>query len=624
MATTGASTRISRLRSREPTVRAVPERKLKPRKVVATNRSSKKVNVSLRGRSLRVSKENASLRNSQTSAISRLRPRRNRKNYCEDSRLLQRYISPKQQDSVVVVEKLNLEGGKKVPVYKKPVEPSEKSSEDKNDVYDFKFDINDSREKATKKKKQGRKNINKGKGKIIKKTTRKKVTTRSKIIDREVIKPPESDANLSMEIAQSNPPSKFSIAVDSTKDIAKKIETLEIKTNIQMLEESVNKDAGEEIEPPRIDADIQTMEKSTENIMEMETLKTDTNVRAVGETTLPDRTFAGQIRKESTSKPRIISIENANNIVVTKTPPNNTEDSRPFRPKNIFDNKTLKEHNGTLRYSLLTKTLSPIVKTASNFDLGSPWRPPTLTFSQTKHFIQSTPYKNSETHKENKEKKRSTEMDKENMDVSKENKSQKDLERKKKTIGLRKKRVIQRKLPISENQAPEKVRAAAVSKSVRPAPVRVSLGEIKNLLQRPNVNGDNKQAVDQAHTEIDKPLGEQKNKQMVDFLNFSDTFDILSETERLSNIGNNAPLFMDLEPTHFSKPPQHSYRRKRAVKFDLSEASEDEEEKENVKTHTKKKKLTKSEKEHEKRINDWIKTVNTTFQEIEEHDLVIE
>jgi len=59
------------------------------------------------------------------------------------------------------------------------------------------------------------------------------------------------------------------------------------------------------------------------------------------------------------------------------------------------------------------------------------------------------------------------------------------------------------------------------------------------------------------------------------------------------------------------------------VKFDFSEDSADEE-KENVKLQSKKKKLTKSEKEQEKRINEWIKTVNTTFQEIEEHDLVIE
>lgn len=58
------------------------------------------------------------------------------------------------------------------------------------------------------------------------------------------------------------------------------------------------------------------------------------------------------------------------------------------------------------------------------------------------------------------------------------------------------------------------------------------------------------------------------------------------------------------------------------MKFDFSE--DDEEDKENVKLRTKKKKLTKSEKEQEKRINEWIKTVNTTFQEVEEHDLVIE
>lgn len=59
------------------------------------------------------------------------------------------------------------------------------------------------------------------------------------------------------------------------------------------------------------------------------------------------------------------------------------------------------------------------------------------------------------------------------------------------------------------------------------------------------------------------------------------------------------------------------------MRFDFSENSGDEE-KENVKSRTKKKKLTKADKENEKKINEWIKTVNTTFQEIEEHDLVIE
>lgn len=58
------------------------------------------------------------------------------------------------------------------------------------------------------------------------------------------------------------------------------------------------------------------------------------------------------------------------------------------------------------------------------------------------------------------------------------------------------------------------------------------------------------------------------------------------------------------------------------MRFDFSENSGEEEE--NMKLHTKKKKLTKSEKEQEKRINEWVKTVNSTFQEIEGHDLIIE
>lgn len=75
------------------------------------------------------------------------------------------------------------------------------------------------------------------------------------------------------------------------------------------------------------------------------------------------------------------------------------------------------------------------------------------------------------------------------------------------------------------------------------------------------------------------------------------------------------------------QPPQHSYKRKRAVNFDFSEDSgseEEKEEKKNVKHHIKKKKSTKSKKENEKRINEWIKTINSTFEEIDEYDLFIE
>lgn len=60
------------------------------------------------------------------------------------------------------------------------------------------------------------------------------------------------------------------------------------------------------------------------------------------------------------------------------------------------------------------------------------------------------------------------------------------------------------------------------------------------------------------------------------------------------------------------------------MKFDVSEDSGEEEEEKDVKSHIKKKKPTKSEKEREKRIEEWAKTINTTFQEIDEHSLIVE
>ncbi|XP_012539574.1 titin homolog [Monomorium pharaonis] len=614
-------------------------------KAVTTSKASMKVNVSTKGKHLGVSEKNTFLRKNKVSPRY-LRPRQNKKNYCEDSRLMEQFILPKQQDSTVVLEKLNVKDKhEKVPVYK--AMKSDKSSEDKIDVYDFKFDANDAMEKV--KKKQRKRNINREKGKISKKT-KKKVTAQPKRI--EIIESPEPNANVSVEFTQCDLPLESAVVVvESTKekeikkleiiaDVAKRTETSEMNADIQTAKESMSKDIEKDVEQG-IDANVQIAENSMEDTARnIETQRADTNIH--DETTLPRGTLARQIRKNNPSKPRIISVENANNIIVTKSPLN-TEDSRPFRPKNIFDNKTsLTESNLTLRNSLIfTKTLSPILKTTSTYDFGSPCRPPMLMFSKTKHFIQSTPYKDVETNKEikkinknsvetnkenvkiNKENmeidKENMEMVKENMDTNKENKGWRDKERKNKAVSLRKK-LVQKKLPILENKAPEKV-------PHKSGPVRVSLGEIKNLL-RSNNNEDNKQTeADQTYTDVSKSFVEQKNKQLADYLNFSDTFDVLSETERLSSVGNDVPLFMDLEPTHFSKPPQYSYKRKRAVKFDFSEDSSDNEEekdKENIKSRPKKKKHIKSETEQEKRINEWVKTVNSTFQEIEEYDLVIE
>lgn len=60
------------------------------------------------------------------------------------------------------------------------------------------------------------------------------------------------------------------------------------------------------------------------------------------------------------------------------------------------------------------------------------------------------------------------------------------------------------------------------------------------------------------------------------------------------------------------------------MKFDFSEDSDEEEEEKDIKSRIKKKKPTKLEKEREKKIDEWAKTTNTTFQEIDEYPLIVE
>lgn len=577
MSTTGVSTRSSRLNSREPCKKIVPGRKLKSKKITI-NKSSQKININARDKSLHVSKTNVSANNSQPLSR-RLRPRRNKKNYCEDSKLLQQYIPLKQQDSVVILEKLKdneltLKDNEKVPIYK-AMKSFEKSLENKNDVYDFMFDINDTMEKASKKK-QKRK-INKKKEKMTKKTTHKKVTIQSKIISNEKNGSCGLDTNPSAKDMQNNPSESAieSIVTESTKKDEKKIEIPRTDADIQIMKELEKENTVKKIASPTINTDIQIIRESvdTEDTEEkIETSRTNTDIDIVGETSSSsNKVCPEQIKIQETKKPKIISVENADNITVIKSAPSNTEEFWPFRSKNIFDNKTsVKQQKNTLNCSLLTKSLSPILKTTNALDVGSPWRPPTLSmFSQTKHFIQSSTPKlkfgnnkeNMEMNKENMEmskenmkiNKENMEVDKENMEMNKNNKHGREKERKKKTTFHKKHNIIQRKLPI--NQIPEKVQEIDTNKHVQAVPARISLGEIKNLLQtKPtDINDDNKQATDQAHVEVDKSLTKQKDKKLVNFLNFSDTFDVLSETERLSNAGAEVPLFMDLEPSHFSK-----------------------------------------------------------------------
>lgn len=265
--------------------------------------------------------------------------RRNKRNYCEDSKLLQQYLPLQHQDSIVILEKLDL-ADKKIPIYK-TMNPSEASSENKNDVYDFQYDINDTKEKLIKKKK--RKNV-KARNKMVKKTVRKKVIIKSKLVDDGAIKSSNSGVNFVEIIAQDE--CFLESAITSTKGT-----------------ENVSK----KIDKPRIDL--------------------EEKIQTIGETISCNQTSVKQSKQQNTKKPRIVSIENADNITITKLSPDNSKD---LQPMGISSDKIMIQRN-TLSCSLLTKSLSPILKTYDSFDPGSPWRPPTLLFSHAKHFIQSTP-----------------------------------------------------------------------------------------------------------------------------------------------------------------------------------------------------------------------------------------
>lgn len=286
----------------------------------------------------------------------RLRPRRNKVNYCEDSKLLQKHLPSHQQDSVVILEKIDSDNTRKVPIYK-IIKTSELSSENKSDIYNFQFDNDDTKEKPAKKKRK--RNI-KTKNKIIKKSVRKKVTVGTKTVNNKIDKFSNPDSDSSVKIGQCKslhepateapPPLEAPFHKSTKEDILKTIETSEVNANVQIIEES----------------------------------------------SLLDKSFdkpSTQIKKENANKLRVISIENANNITITKAAPGSSKDILPFRSSSdIFNNRSTVQCKNALNMSLI-KSLSPISKEYVTPDLGSPWRLPQLpyVFSCAKHFVQSTP-----------------------------------------------------------------------------------------------------------------------------------------------------------------------------------------------------------------------------------------
>ncbi|XP_014479513.1 PREDICTED: uncharacterized protein LOC106746896 [Dinoponera quadriceps] len=772
----------------------IPKRR---KNIISNNVSANEHGISIKGRKVTnnpTKQRQMSLEESfkRQSLPKRLRPRRNQVNYCDDSKLLQHHLPSKHQDSVVVLERVDSDDIKKLPVYKttKTIEPS---LEDKNDIYDFKYDVDDTKEKLTKKKKKKR-NI-KMKSKKTKRNVHMKVAVEVKTVDNRGKS--DSDADLPVETARCKSPLE-SVA------------------------------ASIPIPPPNL---------SKEDVIEVS--RVDTNVHIVEETSLPDKPSdkpsAEQIEKQDggfekagmqdAKKPRIVSIENADNISIVKAVPGSNQDILPFRPpSNILNNRSLVQYRNTTNSSFLITSLSPISKEYDTFDAGSPWRPPQLLdmFSRSKYFIQSTP---NVTKMDTIPKKRLTQIkdgscnaDKVALnasDVTSRNANSSVQNMSDNKVGYRKNpcrkfgteitnidypsncsmiqasniEVISEKPAAAEANAitnvpldtiahpspnppsfddiddkenaaanyqtpkkspkkkpkkrhfpnfsplkasagqnenvdpqpgpsgtrvpkscdeqkvlrqsnlndflnlmdmPENSRismrhgifgdahsspVSAIKKSTKPTiaelknafgfcenesefdstltksvhaidqvsnkgaicvsskplvtpmPARLPLRELRgNLIQKkPNENENHQETTKQKNVvEVSKSPEVKKNNRLVDVVNFSDTFDVLSESERLSSC--DVPLFLDLEPSHFTEPPQHSYKRKRVVTFNFSDddGKEEENEEKNVKKYTKKKKLTKLEKENKKRLDEWVKTVNDTFQEIDEYDLLIE
>ncbi|KAK9294477.1 hypothetical protein QLX08_010930 [Tetragonisca angustula] len=159
-------------------------------------------------------------------------------------------------------------------------------------------------------------------------------------------------------------------------------------------------------------------------------------------------------------------------------------------------------------------------------------------------------------------------------------------------------------------------------------PIRLSIGEIKNKLLTKELKEDihNKENILIKKKKVKKSPIERKNRHRhVDIVNFSDTFDILSETgETSAASANSVPLFADLEPSHFTEPPRYSYKRKRPTKISFSDDESDEEEKQITENEIKRKKTDKLKKDQEERLVEWIENINKTFNEVDKYELVIE
>lgn len=230
-------------------------------------------------------------------------------------------------------EKLVSSKKKKVPIYE--CTSPEKSKENTNEIYEFKFDINDSAERVPKKRK---------KRAIIKKATNKK---------------------------RRNVPVKQSNTKQLTK--SKRVKGINVKFEENNPVELSTKDRNDVLKTDFVETGVK-LDKE---------MKDSRNV--TGEEN------ANIIKKQ----PTIISIENLSNRKISIVGTAQTSTSPDFKQTNIFNNRLTAQKKDALNFSLIEKSLSPIVKSTENLQIpSSPWRVASLyAFSQVNNVFQSTPQK---------------------------------------------------------------------------------------------------------------------------------------------------------------------------------------------------------------------------------------
>ncbi|CAL7949641.1 unnamed protein product [Xylocopa violacea] len=311
-----------------------------------------------------------------------------KESFLNQSKRVLRPRKPIKSSESELTKKLN-DNAKKLPVYG-CVSP-DSHTDSGSEVYEFKFDVNDSTERLKRKRKKKnivKKTVNRKKRNFpVKPTLQEQKVSTKKLATNEIVENKGTDVICS-EYENKNTTklsNKRKNSVDSlneNRNCAKVVD--EYENCVQPVNENENS--------------VQPCEKQNlglENNL-TENLKTDVQLNKQ----LKDResTIKEETVNNTVAVPTIISVEDLSDkkiSIMDTSQVSNSDNLEPIMSTNILNNKLSVQQKNALNYSLFEKSLSPIMKKTENLQTNSPWRvSPLLTFSQVKNVFQSTPQNN--------------------------------------------------------------------------------------------------------------------------------------------------------------------------------------------------------------------------------------